>query len=402
MTQRTQYTGSLVSPNVIAKPDGSRIWRDQTITTSGPALYAKGEIDGSGSREMVTVVKPIEEITSRGFLASCEGIPILLRHGVGFVDALNWRDRSYGHLQNVRVAPDRDSNGNVQIIGDVHVKDQFAIGQAETNLRGLSVAYTYSIDFDEQTGTFIQRNLRANHLALVDSPRMQSARLTDSENEEIEVDTVTMNRLCDLLEKLLEMNGVKAETDARDPDQIPMIASQPGKGAASKRFSDLTPVSALSKKERSTNPLGSDDSTDLSGMISTLQGGGAEIGDALRTYDHLKSIRNAIAGTGDVGLILSFNGAMTAVKSQLGQLVTKLPTGRAFALDTRTDGGSRGEFENSCRDMRSRLLGEATPGDANSYYRRVQLGRDSAQADGGESYETMMARFRQQMLSTRP
>ena len=400
------YTGNLVSPHVIAKPDGSRIWRDQTITTSGPALYAKGEIDGSGSREMVTVVKPIEEITSRGFLASCEGIPILLRHGVGFVDALNWRDRSNGHLQNVRVSPERDSNGNVQIIGDVHVKDQFAIGQAETNLRGLSVAYTYSIDFDEATGTFIQRNLRANHLALVDSPRMQSARLTDSENEEIEVDTVTMNRLCDLLEKLLEMNGVKAETDARDPDQIPMIASEPGRGAASKRFSDLTPVSAPAKKERSTNPLtnplGSDDSTDISSMISTLQGGGGEIGDALRTYDHLKSMKNAIAGTGDTSLIVSYNAAMTAIKSQLGQLVTKLPTGRAFALDTRTDGGSRGEFENSCRDMRSRLLGEATPGDANSYYRRVQLGRDSVQADGGESYETMMARFRQQMLHTRP
>ena len=401
MTQRTQYTGSLVSPNVIAKPDGSRIWRDQTITTSGPALYAKSEIDGSDSREMVTVVKPIEEITARAFLASCEGIPVLLRHGVGFVDALNWRDRSNGHLQNVRVSPERDSNGNVQIIGDVHVKDAFAIGQAETNLRGLSVAYTYSIDFDEATGTFIQRNLRANHLALVDSPRMQSARLTDSENEEIEVDTATMNRLCDLLEKLLATNGVKVEADARDLDQIP-IASEPGKGTAPNRFSDLTPVSALSKKERSTNPLGSDDSTDISSMISTLQGGGAEIGDALRTYDHLKSMKDAIAGTGDVGMILSYNAAMTAVKSQLGQLVTKLPTGRAFALDTRTDGGSRGEFENSCRDMRSRLLGEATPGDANSYYRRVQLGRDSAQADGGESYETMMARFRQQMLSTRP
>jgi hypothetical protein len=401
MTQRTQYTGSLVSPNVIAKPDGSRIWRDQTITTSGPALYAKSEIDGSDSREMVTVVKPIEEITARAFLASCEGIPVLLRHGVGFVDALNWRDRSNGHLQNVRVSPERDSNGNVQIVGDVHVKDAFAIGQAETNLRGLSVAYTYSIDFDEATGTFIQRNLRANHLALVDSPRMQSARLTDSENEEIEVDTATMNRLCDLLEKLLATNGVKVEADARDLDQIP-IASEPGKGTAPNRFSDLTPVSALSKKERSTNPLGSDDSTDISSMISTLQGGGAEIGDALRTYDHLKSMKDAIAGTGDVGMILSYNAAMTAVKSQLGQLVTKLPTGRAFALDTRTDGGSRGEFENSCRDMRSRLLGEATPGDANSYYRRVQLGRDSAQADGGESYETMMARFRQQMLSTRP
>jgi hypothetical protein len=401
MTQRTQYTGSLVSPNVIAKPDGSRIWRDQTITTSGPALYAKSEIDGSDSREMVTVVKPIEEITARAFLASCEGIPVLLRHGVGFVDALNWRDRSNGHLQNVRVSPERDSNGNVQIVGDVHVKDAFAIGQAETNLRGLSVAYTYSIDFDEATGTFIQRNLRANHLALVDSPRMQSARLTDSENEEIEVDTATMNRLCDLLEKLLATNGVKVEADARDLDQI-TIASEPGKGTAPNRFSDLTPVSALSKKERSTNPLGSDDSTDISSMISTLQGGGAEISDALRTHDHLKSMKDAIAGTGDVGMILSYNAAMTAVKSQLGQLVTKLPTGRAFALDTRTDGGSRGEFENSCRDMRSRLLGEATPGDANSYYRRVQLGRDSAQADGGESYETMMARFRQQMLSTRP
>jgi hypothetical protein len=410
MTQRnkatdgaTQYTGALVSPHVIAKPDGSRIWRDQVITTSGPALYSMSEIDpDSGSREMVTCIKPIEEVTSRGFLASLEGAPILLRHGSSFIDKYNWRDRSVGHTQNARESTDRDANGNVQIIADLHVKDAHGIDMAESILRGISAAYTYEIEPTEDPKVFIQTNLRANHVALVDRPRMESARLTDSENEEIEVDTTTMNRLCDLLEKLLAMLGVKAETDARDPDQIPMVGSEPGKGAAPKRFADLTPVDALSKKERSTNPLGSDDSVDISSMIATLQGG-SEVGDTMRCYDSLRLLKNQIAASGDLGLILGYNRAMTQVKAQLGSLVTKLPTGRAIALDTRTDQGSRGEFEESCAALRAKLLGEATENDRdpNKYYRRVSLGRDASKADN-ESYESQCKRVREKMLSTRP
>jgi hypothetical protein len=412
MDGATQYTGVLESDHKIAKEDGGKIWRDQVITTSGGAAYSMTELyPDSGSREMVTCVKPESEITSRAFLASCEGIPVLLRHGASFVDRFNWRDRSNGHLQNIRVSPERDAAGNVQIIGDVHIKDAFAIGQAETNLRGLSVAYTFEIEETDDPKVFIQRRLRANHLALVDAPRMKAAKLMDAESEETTMDAAMMDRLeklCKVLEQLAALCGAKVDggepvsTDAGDPDMIPDVVTQPGKGTPAKRFADLTAVTTLAKTARPSNPV-SDDSADISGMISTLQGGGAmNAEDARRCYDNLLLLKDPIARSGDVGMVRSFNEAMTNVKRQLGRLAMQPVRGTALAFDS-PPATSNGDFAERCHSMRMRLLGEK-PADSNSYLRRVKLSsadsNKGAESDG--DYETACARVRERMLNSKP
>ncbi len=404
-TDATAAYGKQTGPQTILKPGGGKIRFGQIVTGAVDTEYETRDVfPDSNSTEPITLCKSEAAISDPAFLASLEGCPLILTHGLKFIDRWNWKDRAVGHGQNFRL--DRDKNGTLVVRGDLHFQDGHGVDRTDNDLRSLSVGYEYQLE--EVDGKLYQTNLRANHIAAVFSPRVPVAVMTDSQEDEM--DAAVMSRLedlCKVLERLLSMLGGKSDsgetsTDARDPDAIPVITHQPGKGAAARSFPDLTAVAALLKGEQPTNPVG-DDSSDISSIVANLQGGATgEMRDALRTYDALRSIRDSIAGTGELSLVRGYNEAMVTIKHQIGTLVMEAPRGKSIAFDTRTDKGSNGEFESACRDARARLLGEATPGDPNSYFRRVQLtGKDGAKPDS-ESYEDQVKRVRERMLAARP
>jgi hypothetical protein len=136
------------------------------VTASGVFPYS----DGKGGVRMEW--RPQEEIESVLFLDSLQGIPMTLLHP-----------------RNTQVAPGSiigmvKSRGMVEATGvrsEVVVHDSDAV--TKTKARGLSLGFTCDLDMTPgltPTGEkydAVQRNLRADHLAVVPNPRVKTARL---------------------------------------------------------------------------------------------------------------------------------------------------------------------------------------------------------------------------------
>lgn len=130
--------------------------------------------------EMVTVLRPLEEVTHPAAIASFENKSVLDEHPEGdkiLIDALDELDGyTKGHGHNVRVGTTLDS-GETSIIADLTVK------HPELNLkidgigclpvRDVSCGYTFVLDRDE-AGQYIQRQIRGNHIAIVPKGRAGS------------------------------------------------------------------------------------------------------------------------------------------------------------------------------------------------------------------------------------
>ena len=136
------------------------------VTASGVFPYA----DGKGGVRMEW--RPQEEIESPLFLDSLQGVP------------LTWL-----HPKNTKTAP-ASIIGMVKskgLVEDTGVRSEVVVYETDevtkTTARGLSLGFT--CDLIEQSGLTpegvkydaIQRNLRADHLAVVPNPRVKTARL---------------------------------------------------------------------------------------------------------------------------------------------------------------------------------------------------------------------------------
>jgi Uncharacterized protein conserved in bacteria (DUF2213) len=100
----------------------------------------------------------------------------------------NERDLTCGHMQNVRVGAALGT-GEVSLVADLHVKDGDLIDKIDAGIRDVSCGYTYILK-RLANGTFIQTNIRGNHIAVVPQGRagadisIQDSALTDSAPKE--------------------------------------------------------------------------------------------------------------------------------------------------------------------------------------------------------------------------
>ena len=138
------------------------------------------DADGIDPMRVIRLHRPAEEVFDQASMASFENKPITIEHPPVAVTADNWRDFAAGEVRDVGRFGDL-------LTGTLLVKSKDAIEAIQAGKVQLSNGYTFELDMtsgitaDGQAYDGIQRKIRGNHVALVDSARCGSAcRLGDA------------------------------------------------------------------------------------------------------------------------------------------------------------------------------------------------------------------------------
>lgn len=186
------------------------------------------QAQGLDPERMYHAYRPPEELSSAETIKSINGIPIHLEHhdDVGEPEDKKTRVGTTG----------TDGAFNAPfLMNSLHIFDQDAINRInDGSMKELSLAYTYIPEFksgvtdDGEKYDFIQRQIRANHLALVENGRAgPSVKVSDSGKEinmeDIEnKDAGTEQKEVDLAQKIIDLHKVDENgnvVDAYDEDK---------------------------------------------------------------------------------------------------------------------------------------------------------------------------------------
>ena len=160
------YYGYTISPHQLETGDGFLICRNVPIARTGKQEYLGTEVD-KPERPTVTVIRPEEEVFSDAAIASFEGKPFTDDHPPVMLTPENAGQYEKGHVQNVRRGTG-DFDGFV--VADIHVHDAATISAIQNGKRQISCGYECEYE-ENPDGTLTQKNIRGNHVALVDVGR---------------------------------------------------------------------------------------------------------------------------------------------------------------------------------------------------------------------------------------
>ena len=146
------------------------------IGRAGIQHYRSGEIGGppgAAPDRVVRVYRPPEDVFDAASLASFEQKPVTLDHPPTMVDARNWSRFAVGY-SGPGIARDGD-----HVAADLTITDAAAVERA---LAGAELSNGYWADFvfepgatpDGEAFDAVQRNIRGNHIAIVDTGRCGS------------------------------------------------------------------------------------------------------------------------------------------------------------------------------------------------------------------------------------
>ena len=162
------YYADRISDNIRKRePEGYLICVNVPIARSGTQEYLQDEIGQRGDG-YVTVFRPEEEVFSQATIASFEGMPVTNDHpdSEDGVNADNISFLQKGHCQNVRRGTGKDRD---LLIADLLITDPQTIQDVLDGKREISCGYNYVMD--EENGKYTQRQIRGNHIAIVDKGR---------------------------------------------------------------------------------------------------------------------------------------------------------------------------------------------------------------------------------------
>ena len=207
--------------------EGYRIYKNVPIARTGSQEYIGREIKKNpgydsiwdiGDNDVITVWRPLEEVTSPETLASFEGKSVLDEHPADpqvLVDALDEYDAvSNGHAQNVRVGETLE-DGDTAIIADLHVKHPELNVKIDGGVRDVSCGYTFLLDKDEQ-GRYVMRKIRGNHVAVV--PRGRAGSEVGIKDAHPEIRRVTMPKTN--VSRFLRAVGFQAWAKDAKPEEV--------------------------------------------------------------------------------------------------------------------------------------------------------------------------------------
>jgi hypothetical protein len=155
--------------------NGFLICRDVPVARTGVQIYGPGETPiESVTGDVVHIERDADEVFHPETLASLQGAPVVNDHPVdgegGRMDVTpdNWRHLAVGHVENPRRG---DGVYTDFVLADLRIHDRDAIDLiTKAGKRQVSAGY----DADYETigpNRGRQRNIRCNHLALVDNAR---------------------------------------------------------------------------------------------------------------------------------------------------------------------------------------------------------------------------------------
>lgn len=177
-----QYYGYTISPNQIETGEGFLICRNVPISRTGDQEYLGWEIGipGAGGGQIVTVHRPPEEVFSTAALASFEGKPVTNDHPPVLIGPDDVKTYEMGHAQNVRRG---EGEWEEYTLADLHIHDRELIDAVQSGKREISCGYECEY-VPNGDGTYTQRNIRGNHVAVVERGRAgKRAAILDSDKK---------------------------------------------------------------------------------------------------------------------------------------------------------------------------------------------------------------------------
>lgn len=139
------------------------------------------DADGMDPMKVIRLHRPLEEVFDAASMASFEGKPITIEHPPVAVTSDNWSELAKGDVRGIGRSGDL-------MTGTLVIRSKDAIEAVQDGKVQLSNGYTFELDMtsgttaDGRAYDGIQRNIRGNHVALVDAARCGSAcRIADSQ-----------------------------------------------------------------------------------------------------------------------------------------------------------------------------------------------------------------------------
>lgn len=215
------YYGYTISPNQLETGEGFLICRNVPIARTGSQEYLGSEIGLTGAEEtqQITVYRSPEDVFSEPALASFEGKPVTNDHPPELIGPDDVTVYEKGHAQNIR----RGSGEWVDyVLADLHIHDRELIDAVQKGKREISCGYTCEY-VENADGTYSQKNIRGNHIAVVDRGRAgKRAAILDS-------DTMNKEQAKRPERKAMKKNGLffklfgQAAKD-KSPEEIEQLA----------------------------------------------------------------------------------------------------------------------------------------------------------------------------------
>lgn len=159
----------------IEQETGYLICENAVLGSTGVQEYYAGDLDieDLAPQTRVKVYRPAEEVFKAESLASLENKAFTVLHPDENVTAENDHILRKGSVYNVR------REGDV-IVGDIQITDKDTIEKTKY-IKCLSLGYNLDLDrMDGEETSFIARNIRYNHLALVPKGRSKVAQINDA------------------------------------------------------------------------------------------------------------------------------------------------------------------------------------------------------------------------------
>lgn len=166
------FTVSKLSPHQDWSPEGFLVCKDVPIARTGTQLYRNHEIPHLDADDdgWITVSRDAAEVFSPSSIASFAGKPVTDDHPYEAVGPDNWDRLAIGTVHNVR-----RGTGDQQdlLLADLVLNTRRGIDLVRRGKRAISVGYDAHY---ERTGRGLgrQRNIVANHVAIVDEGRCGS------------------------------------------------------------------------------------------------------------------------------------------------------------------------------------------------------------------------------------
>lgn len=174
------YYGYTISPNQIETGEGFLICKNVPIARTGTQDYLGSELGLSGgdSGRIIAVIRSPDEVFSEAALASFEGKPVTNDHPPTLIGPDDVKTYEMGHAQNIRRGVGEWAD---YMIADLHIHDRDLIDAIQNGKREISCGY--ECDYVKNAdGTYSQKNIRGNHVAVVDRGRAgKRAAILDSD-----------------------------------------------------------------------------------------------------------------------------------------------------------------------------------------------------------------------------
>lgn len=212
------FYGSRFSPNMTETPEGFLICHNVPIARTGWYEYLDSELGVGNSGEILRVYRSPEEVFSPAAIASFEGKIVTDEHPpVGLTsDNATWYAK--GAVQNVRQGKGEEED---LLIADLVIYDQTLISEIQDGKREVSCGYECTYE-PMNDGTYQQKDIRGNHVAVVKSGRAgDRVAIKDSKEERSMKKKITLprkaqSRVTDLLAAI----GLKQFAQDAEPEEI--------------------------------------------------------------------------------------------------------------------------------------------------------------------------------------